>query len=129
MTDLGYDLIYARVQKLNSFVRSVAYNHSGWVVGSYAGYLLGLTENEPKDIDMLVPFYEWGNVSMMIPQGTPSNSFGGFKLKTPEISADIWCGDIGWFLCRSTSFNCLAVHLRTRTVLEANHLVLNRSDT
>lgn len=128
-SDFDFELIYSRLQDLPSFVRNLVYNHDGWIVGSGARYLLGLTNSKltPKDYDVLIPFHCWGDVALTIPRGTPSNSFGGFKVTIEGKTTDVWCGDIGWFLSHSTINNDLALHIRTKTVIRAHTVKLNKN--
>ena len=124
MTELN--ILYPRIGLLPAAARAFVHTHDGWVVGSAAKYLLGLVDGTPKDIDILVPFYEWGRACLVIPKGTPSNSFGGFKLEKQQVyyqdanyvfDIDVWAGDIGWFLANSKLFEGYAVQLKTQTIL------------
>ena len=117
---------YSRLQLLPLAARAFVYVHEGWIVGSGAKYLLGLQNKIPTDIDILVPFYEWGKACLVIPKGTTANSFGGFKLEqqrvdydhdTHWLNIDIWPGDIGWFLADSKMFDGIAVQIKTHAIL------------
>lgn len=120
------NILYPRIGLLPTVARAFVYTHDGWVVGSAARYLLGLVDSTPKDIDILVPFYEWGRACLVIPKGTASNSFGGFKLEKQQVyyqdaiyvfDIDVWPGDIGWFLANSKLFDGFAVQVKTHAIL------------
>lgn len=88
-------------------VVALCWNHSAWVVGSAAQYMAGRVLKRPRDLDILVPFSEWDRASVLIPRGTPSNTFGGFKLsaKYPDgedVHVDIWPGDLTTLLARAS---------------------------
>lgn len=97
--------------------RTLCYNHEGWVVGSTAEYLLGLRDEPQRDLDILVPFYEWGNACRIVPAGTPANSFGGFKLIDNDIEIDLWAGDIGWFISQVPNKPVYAIQIKSYTIL------------
>jgi hypothetical protein len=113
----NHKIQYDRLKSLPPIARTLCYNHDGWIVGSNAEYLLGLRDEFQRDIDILVPFYEWGNACRIIPAGTPSNSFGGFKLLDNGIEIDIWAGDIGWFIAQVPNKPVYAVHVKSYTTL------------
>lgn len=120
-------IIYERLQILPTAARSLVYVHNGWIVGGSTKFLLGISNVIPNDIDILVPFYEWGKACLIVPKGTPSNSFGGHKLiQQPAtyqaqnflFDIDMWCGDIGWYLCNTKLFDCNhAIHISSNTVI------------
>lgn len=113
-------IYYNKVAKLPPMVRSFCYNNDGWIVGSAALYLLGLKEDDPRDYDILIPFYMWGQACRSVPVGTPANSFGGFKMTDGGIVIDVWCGDIGWFLGNVPDTPSYAVNPKAMTFLVAS---------
>lgn len=80
-----HNIIHERLQILPPSARALVYGHDGWIVGGCTKYILGINDDIPKDIDIIVPFYEWGKACLIIPRGTLSNSFGGHKL-TDQIA-------------------------------------------
>lgn len=95
----------------------MVYTHDGWIVGGAAKFMVGLTDKKPRDIDILIPFYEWGKASLVIPRGSMANSLGGFKVNVEDIEVDVWAGDIGWFLCHTSLVDDIAVNIKNRVVL------------
>ena len=60
MTDLKVQ--YDRLKFLPPVTKTLCYNHDGLIVGSTAELLLGLRNDIQRDLDILVPFYEWGTL-------------------------------------------------------------------
>lgn len=110
-------LDYNKIAKLPALVRSFCFNNEGWIVGSGALYLLSLKSDEPRDYDILVPFYQWGLACRSIPENSPTNSHGGVKVRSDGLSIDVWCGDIGWFLGQVPQTPAYAVNPKTMTFL------------
>ena len=108
---------YDRLKTLPPIARALCYNHDGWIVGSSAEYFIGLRDNIQRDLDILIPFYEWGNACKIVVAGTPSNSFGGFKLIDSGVEIDMWAGDIGYFMIQNIKKPSYAVHIKSYTVL------------
>lgn len=113
-------LNYNRVAALPALVRCFCFNNEGWVVGSGALWLLNLKDDEPRDYDIIVPFYQWGNACRVIPEGSPTNSHGGIKITTDSVKIDVWCGDIGWFFGQVPATPAYAVSPKTMTFLSAS---------
>ena len=88
------EIDYSRIGTLPQFVKNACFNHDAWIVGGGALYLCEKKE-KVRDWDIVVPIDQWFNVSRGIPKGTPSNTFGGFKLNIEGIEIDIWTQDIG----------------------------------
>lgn len=118
MTD--FKVKYDRLKLLPPVARTLCYNHEGWIVGSTAEYLVGIRDSPQRDLDILVPFYEWGNACRIVPAGTPANSFGGFKLIDNTIEIDLWAGDIGWFISQVPNKPVYAVQIKSYTILIGN---------
>lgn len=112
-------LDYNKVAGLPALIRSFCFSHEAWIVGSAANWLLGLRFDEPRDYDLLIPFYQWGSACRSIPEGSPTNSHGGVKISSDGIALDVWCGDIGWFLGQVPSVPAYAVNPKTMTFLKA----------
>lgn len=84
---------------LPKLVLALTHNHDAWIVGSAADP----HEIEPRDYDVLVPFYEWGPASALIPGDARVNSFGGWKCVSDGVEVDVWPGDpgdLGWLMQR-----------------------------
>lgn len=47
-----------------------------------------------KDIDIVIPLDKWNQASRLIPKGSISNSFGGFKFLDGNYSTDVWTDDV-----------------------------------
>lgn len=99
---------YNKVAHLNAFTRAFCLNHGGWIVGSGARYLLGLS-NTPNDWDILVPLRYWPEACRIVPRGTLTNSLGGFKILSPSLNIDVWPGDIGEFFSQVPEYPAYAV--------------------
>ena len=58
----------------------------------------------------------------IIPEKTPANSCGGFKLNINDFDADILGGDIGWFLgnCSRKDKENYAINLSYKTILKSS---------
>lgn len=110
-------LNYNKVAALPSLIRGFCHSHDGWIVGSGALYLLDLKSEFPRDWDVLIPLWTWGIACKTIPEGTPTNSHGGIKIKEGELSVDVWAGDIGWFLAQVPSHPAYAVHPKSLTFI------------
>jgi len=113
---------YDKISQLPALVRSFCFNNDGWIVGSGAAFLLDLAE-EPRDWDVLIPFWSWGTACLTIPKGTPSNSFGGMKLDAGGVSIDVWAGDVGWFLAQVPKYPAYGVHPKSMVHLVASNAV------
>lgn len=114
---------YNRIAALPAVVRAFAFSNEAWIVGSAALYLLGLKDDDPRDYDMLIPFYQWGKACRSIPEGSPTNSHGGVKITTDGIMIDVWCGDIGWFMGQVPAVPAYAVSPLTMTFLKADRAI------
>lgn len=109
--------IYARSRHLPSFVRTLCWNHEGWVVGGGAKYLIGLTRDY-KDWDIIIPSHKWMDVPPIIPHKTESNTFGGYKVNIEKCSVDVWCEDLGHFIMGvNGGYDIVAVQPRTQQVV------------
>lgn len=111
---------YKRVAELPVVVRGLCHSHGSWVVGGGARYLLGLTDETPRDWDILVPLAEWPVACKSMPEGTPTNSQGGLKLDLgPALSVDVWGDDLARFLIQvpAAYLPAYAVHPRSMTSL------------
>lgn len=91
---------FYKVAYLPPIVRAFAFvgDSGGWIVGGAANYLLGLTDDTPRDYDILVPMITWEEATRFIPRDTKANSFGGWRIETAEASIDVWPGELGSFL-------------------------------
>lgn len=118
------EINYSRVANLPALVRSFCHSNEGWVVGGGASYLLSISENIPRDWDVLVPFWQWGLACKTIPEGSLTNSHGGVKLVSGDLKIDVWAGDIGWFLAQVPSYPSYAVHPKSMTFLAASKQVM-----
>ena len=113
-------IIYDRLRILTPIARSLVYTHDSWIVGGCANYFIDESISFVRDLDIIVPFYEWGLACKMVKAGTPSNSFGGFKVIDDGLEIDMWCGDIGYLIANSPQKPIYAVHPRTYTIITGN---------
>lgn len=111
---------YNRIARLPALIRSFCFNNEGWIVGSGALYLLGLKEKDPRDFDILIPFYQWGLACRSIPENSLTNSHGGVKIVSDHTIIDVWCGDIGWFFGQVPAVPAYAVNPKSMTFLMAD---------
>lgn len=99
-----------------------------WLVGSGATYLVGLTDREPNDWDVLVPYELWPSVRQFIPKGAQANRFAGFKVKVsdPEdlvnTTMDVWPDDLGRYATQvpKDKLPQHCVHLNSGVVVVVN---------
>lgn len=120
------------MSNLPHLVRVFCMNHEAWIVGGAAHSIVFPAENRPiRDYDLLIPSWQWGSACVMIPKGTPANSFGGFKIAllgkdgVKSLDVDVWQGDIGWFLANAPRQQLkgprMALQPVTETVLFAKY--------
>ncbi len=88
------------MRKLPTLVAKLTLNHDAWVVGSAAD---PANEN-PRDFDVLVPFYAWGPASQLLPSDCRMNSLGGWKCISEGVEVDVWPGDLA-FVMRQDAFS------------------------
>lgn len=82
--------------KYPKLVLALTHAHDAWIVGSGAD-----PDNEiPRDYDVVVPFSNWQEASMLIPMDAAPNHFGGWKCMSEQVEVDVWPGDIGWIMQR-----------------------------
>ena len=71
------------------------HGEGAWLVGGAAN---PYKDKLPRDYDILVPWDQWPDVSILIPDTAVKNTFGGFKFEiTVEDqvkTVDIWPGDL-----------------------------------
>ncbi len=111
-------MIYERLSNLHPLIRTLLFVHDGYVVGSYAKYLIGDTDQEPKDIDIIIPLSKWSLAMKSIPKGSLTNTYGGVKISPvcAGISCDVWSQDISDFLNNMTTEHPI-LHPKTNTSL------------
>lgn len=114
------ELNYHKIAALPAIIRTFCFSHEAWIVGSAASFLLDLKDEMPRDWDILVPFWTWGVACRTIPEGTPTNSFGGLKVTSDGYKIDVWSGDVGWFLAQVPNLPAYAVHPKSFTWLAAS---------
>lgn len=110
---------------LPPLVRQLCWIHEAWIVGGAARVLCGDEMGIPRDFDVLVPFHTWGRACLLIPRGTPANSFGGFKVRQRGIEIDVWAGDVGWHLAHAPrGKQRIAFSPENKQILRASELML-----
>ena len=104
-------IIKGRLSACPAHLRSLSVS-GGWVVGSAAQWLVGAKHDTPKDFDVIVPFGCWFDASKMIPLGSVSNTFGGWKFSIEGRSYDVWPQELSDYILRTdSSFGLVAVQL------------------
>jgi hypothetical protein len=111
---------YRASTSLPSAVRSFTYGFEGWIVGGAAKYLLGLTQEPPRDYDIVIPLHRWHEASLTIPKGSRTNSFGGIKFVSDMVEIDVWGDDIGHYFANSDFPSNYGVYLPTWTYIESH---------
>jgi len=87
-------------------------SHNGWIVGGGAKYMLGLTNEQPKDWDILIPLENWNEACKVAPKNSPTNSWGGIKLISGLLQVDIWGDSLSHFIVTNDLFPAYAVSLK-----------------
>lgn len=77
-------------EKVPTTVLNLCYNYKGLIIGGSIGYILGETEDIPKDIDVIIPHDTWLHACRLIPKDAKVNSFGGFKFVEDGYEVDVW---------------------------------------
>lgn len=72
--------------------RKFCWNYDGVIIGGYVKFLLGEAESA-KDLDIIIPLHKWPEACRLVPTGSKSNCFGGFKFREGNIEVDVWPGD------------------------------------
>ena len=105
-------IIYNRIKDIPILVRTLSFLTDGWIVGGAAKYLAGLTDDLPRDWDIVISPEKWSEVCHIVPPGTVTNTWGGFKVD----NIDFWCEDLGhYFQSAHHSFNpIVAAHLKSQ---------------
>lgn len=107
-----YDGTPAPVSKTPcAWIAKVTHNFDAWIVGSAAD-----PDNaDPRDYDVLVPFYMWHSATCMVPPDAKPNSFGGWKFTDVQTrkEIDVWPGDLSR-LAQRPAFK-FAYHPKTGT--------------
>lgn len=107
-------MVYERIRRLPTLVRTLCFLGGGWIVGSGARYLAGDINDEPRDWDVVIPPEMWSEVTHIVPHGSRSNTFGGFKVD----GVDFWPEDLGHYMksCHSHLGPIVAVDVRSQRV-------------
>lgn len=84
--------------RMPPLVQKLTTHFDAWVIGSAA------IKDDPRDWDVVVPFYMWGKAAQLIPPDAKVNTFGGWKVISDGIEVDVWPDDIGRLLAYSPKF-------------------------
>lgn len=106
---------YTKIREMPPIVRALCFLHDAWVVGGAAKWLVGDTK-ELKDWDIIVPIRHWTDAQHLIPYGTKSNTFGGFKI-AGDIEIDIWAEDLDHLFLTADKGPGIAVQPRRKVVV------------
>lgn len=87
-----------KLNSIDNIIRYFCKYHNALIVGTGALWLIGETDKEPRDWDVMIPSDEYTRASRLVPKGSVTNSFGGIKVKGKDRDIDIWCmGVIDFF--------------------------------
>jgi hypothetical protein len=81
--------------------------HGALIAGSTAKIMVGETDIESHDYDLLVPHRHWQKIAMLIPQDATPTKFGGWRFEVEEaegvVEVDVWPSDLQTYLteCRT----------------------------
>ena len=92
---------YTKIREMPIIVRAFCLLHGGWVVGGAARWMVG-KQDTLKDWDIIVPMRLWQDAQHLIPYGTLSNTFGGFKVVEDGVEIDVWPEDLDHFFATVT---------------------------
>ena len=73
---------------LPELVAKLCYSCDGFIVGG------GAVQDDPRDYDVVIPFSEWNNAAMLIPETARPNSFGGWECKSEGYQVDVWPAEL-----------------------------------
>lgn len=112
---------YERIRRMPFSVRTFTFQFDGWVVGGGGLFLAGLAD-DVLDWDVIVPPSNWTDAQHLIPYQTPSNTFGGFKLRDADpdgnpIEVDVWAEDVGHFINHQHRVQQVLVQPRYQKIL------------
>lgn len=113
-------IVYHRFSTLPLLVKSFSFNNDGWIVGGGAKYLLGISHEQPRDWDILIPLENWDQACKVIPLGSKTNSFGGIKIKQDGIEIDVWADSLSHFINIQHFHPNYAINLKS-----FNYIVMN----
>lgn len=118
-------IVYERIRELPLLVRVLSFAYNGYIVGGAAKYLVGETNESPRDWDVVVPPEVWSEVCKIVPYQTMTNTFGGFKVN----NVDFWSEDLGHYFRTATKDypSLVAVHVRTKTVVRNENPPINKT--
>lgn len=85
---------------------------NAWIIGS------AVTENNPKDYDIFIPFKYWKECCAIIPKDSKINTLGGFKCINDNKEIDIWTGDFETLI--SSSYFKNAYHPQSGITITKN---------
>ena len=87
-------------EKLGPIGRQLCYNWDGWIVGGAVDYICGITNQPPKDIDIIISPFLWRHASLSFPSNSTLNRFGGVKFNDSGIIIDCWPDEVGQLFAR-----------------------------
>jgi len=69
-------------------------NFGAWVVGG------AILDDDPKDIDLLIPWEHWPVVAALIPQDARPTNLGGWRWDEDGVTIDVWPDRLSRLLSR-----------------------------
>ncbi len=82
--------------------RSVKYmvqHYNVWIAGSAADPASNI--DKVKDLDIIIPFEEWNQITGLIPKDAKMNSYGGWRYTEDNILIDVWPDNLNNFMSSS----------------------------
>lgn len=94
----------------------------GWLVGSAVPWFEGMTDDKPKDYDVIIPPHRWPEAMRSLADVEYEvNSFGGLKFKTGSDVIDVWPDSLGgYFRMGGTKTPIYALSLDPRVTVINN---------
>lgn len=82
--------ILKNIRQIPKSVIAMAIIADAWIIGSAANPDI----KSPKDIDVLIPTYNWFKIGHLIPKDAILNKFGGWKYIEDGEIIDVFLGDL-----------------------------------
>lgn len=101
-------------------VFKICYYHSGVLLGGSVDYVIGKSDEIPKDYDVVVPLDCWKDAVVEIPKGATINSFGGFKYQEGDVKVDVWPDDLARAMFKYMFGLAKAYSLKQNRLLEVH---------
>lgn len=108
-------------QKLPSLAKKLCYYYDAFIVGGSVHYLIGKTDQKPKDFDIIISPDKFREAMIeFVDKECTLNSFGGFKINSDGYDVDVWPDTIDRLAIeyqKSGFVDFLALHPRTNKLI------------